>query len=172
MNTEQYVKELRNLTPNKNIYENRGFSDAYINEVIESFDCKKERNIQTYDNPLLELVENYEASKIQIGMIYFSDSVEVANEYYIIGKVESDPLVVEKSTGVVKVLEYGVNHEMWECAESGSKFLDALIELGKFIVATEADNYNDACVAANNCSLLAGGELYVDFYKMLLGCWQ
>ncbi|MFM7852930.1 MAG: hypothetical protein ACKO96_13675 [Flammeovirgaceae bacterium] len=176
MTAEEFVRELQRLTPTAESYANRGLSEEYITSLVDGFNCPKKKNSSTYQDPLLILVDCYDMSKIPLGSIDLGTGVKETNDYYIVGELEVDWLVVSKRTGIVKIVEKIIFTDMWECAADSSKFLNALLEAKKFFMQNVLDDslyYNKEATyaVAETCTELAGGERYSDFYKMFVGCW-
>jgi hypothetical protein len=73
------------------------------------------------------------------------------------------------------VHEFGTKeHLLWRAAKSGANLLEALLIAARFLAKTgvEALDFNDPTIAqpfALECATAAGGDKYLDFYKMLLG---
>lgn len=176
METEEFVQKLKESAPDRETYLGRGLSEEFINERIESFNCKIRKSSSSYHDPLLKLIDCYEANKIQIGNIDFSKNIEETSNYYIIGELEVDWLVIDKKTEIVKVVEKHIYHDMWDCAANSSAFLEALLEASNFFIKSSLDDdlYNNqevTCAVAEVCGSIAGGDKYSDFYKMFVGCW-
>ncbi|MCW5910032.1 MAG: hypothetical protein KIT62_03100 [Cyclobacteriaceae bacterium] len=133
MTTENFVRALKELTLNKNALLNKGLSEKYVNELLDSFDCVWIRK-SAYKDPLLILIDSYKASIIRIGNIDFGQKVGETDSYFIIGEVEVDLLVIDKHTGIVKIVEKEIYTDMWECAANGSKFLTAILEAQRFLL--------------------------------------
>jgi hypothetical protein len=176
MTTEEFVKRLKSLTPKREDFVNRGLSENYIQSLIDRYSCELKKDNSTYDDPLLRLVDSYKADKLMIGGINFGERIEETDDYYIVGEIEIDLLVVSKKSGLVKVVESDIYFDMWDCADNGSKFLDSILEAEKFFIkrSQNDDLYNNRSATdsvADACSHSAGGDRYLNFYRMLVGSW-
>ncbi|WP_199118230.1 hypothetical protein [Pedobacter sp. ASV28] len=176
MDAERFVKELKVISPDRGMFSNMDLGNDYIDSVIAGFNPEKIHSDSTFSDPLLKLVTQYNANVIHVGMIEFSDEVRETDRYYIIGEFEVDWLTIDKLSGCVKIVEKHNYHEMWECAIDSSRFLEAMIEACKFLLKSSTDdnlyeNKQAHDAVAEVCSSLAGGERFLDFYKMFFGCW-
>jgi hypothetical protein len=75
---------------------------------------------------------------------------------------------------VVVVDESQLAHVIWPAAVDGGHLLEALLIAADFLKRRAMDevDYEDfaaAGAAAERCADAAGGERYLDFYRMLLG---
>ena len=107
-------------------------------------------------------------------MVTFANEVDEDAKYYYVGAVESDLLVIEKSTGNVMVVDMAATeHVLWHCAESGEQFLDALSICCTFLTNRLFDSSLDEPslinAAVKKCTVASGGNSFMDFYKMILG---
>lgn len=177
MEAPEFVNLLKSI-PSKeaiNSYRSKGLDGDFIMEYLDSFNFKEYDESKVYGDPILDLVNNYDGSTVVIGMITFDIEPEEDDNYYVFGRFEADFLAINKSLKIVEVLEYGTNgHVIYQCARNSSSFLNAIIE---------AAGYMGKCVSDSNlrkdksilnlvierCGDLAGGDDYIDFYKMMLG---
>lgn len=175
MKASEFVIELNKIKPTKEQLSTQNLSEDFINEFIASYECIPKKEFKSkFDSELLNLFENFDVSKIVIGMITFNSVIEVSENYFFIGKVEIDSLVLDKHDDSLKVISSEDDSSiLWECAENSDRFLEALIVLAKFLTQRmfNDDLWEDLSIGegvAANCSVLAGGDKYADFYKMLL----
>lgn len=124
---------------------------------------------------LLELRRHWDLSKVEIGMVRFPEEPIEETELIRVGVVEADPLVILRNTGELVVHEFGTRkHLLWPVAKSGASFLDALVMAAKFLGqcgtgSITEDDYELTDSTAKACATAAGGDRYLDFFKMLLG---
>lgn len=178
MEAEDFVNELRKIALNIDIelLRSEGVSEGYIENLLKSYQVEKKTKFSGYENPLIGLIENYNVSNLQIGMISFSEKIEYNENYIFLGKVEQDNLAIDKISGTVVMLENGINHVINKCASTGAKFLDAINVAAAFLERRSIDdkifeNQELASQIAEECGELAGDKnYYQDFYKMLFGC--
>jgi hypothetical protein len=177
MKSESFVYSLANIAPKREDFEKYSVSETFINDEIQRYHCVPRNDIQQsqlFLSEVLELLNRYDCSRLEIGLVNFmNDYIESAN-YIQFGTVEMDLLVVNKVTLEVEVLDYACpDHTIWYCASNGESFLDALflsaqylktIMFGKLLDA----NSEGAESTVNICAYLAGGSKYRSFYDMLL----
>lgn len=178
MELDVFVKELAKIAPSTLDLERSGLSSEEAKRIVEGYFCvKRDRPLEetSSSDPVLELLRNWDLSKVEIGMVRFpGPPVERSGKIYI-GYVEADPLVILLDSGEIVVHEFGIKeHLLWWAAKSGSHLLDALIIAARFL-EKQGDgtiDFQDLKIAgpvALECATAAGGYKYLDFYKMLLG---
>ncbi len=177
MKADTFVQKLWQLAPDANKLMLDGLDQDDADELREAFRCEPKANPHRCpERPLLDLVLSFDASEVEIGMVCFSDKAETQGDAIVVGEVESDPLLVDRATGEIRVEEFGSDgHLLWRCARSEHEFLDALIVVADWSArAMEAlegvpVKSTDRDSAITNAAKLAGGGEYRDFYLMLLG---
>lgn len=175
MKATEFAIELDRIKPTRNDLYIQGLSEDFISKFIASYECLPKGEFKNkYNSELLNLFENYDISKIVIGMISFNTVIEVTNNYFFIGKVETDHLVLDKKDDSVKVIDSTDSASiLWECANNSSNFLAAIAVLANFLTKRMSDDnlWEDLSIGesvAFNCSDLAGGKKFLEFYQMLL----
>ncbi len=173
-----FVRQLAEAAPSPSDLESCGFAGEQADEFIRSFHCVKR------DRPLtepsgsdlaLELLRNWDLKKVEIVMVRFPGPHAEPQGTICIGCVEADPLVLLPDSGEIIVRELGQKeHLLWRVAKDGSALLEALVIAARFlgkraVGKIEFDNYVAARSVASECASVAGGDKYLDVYKMLLG---
>ncbi len=178
MELGDFVKVLAEAAPNAPELEKCGFSNEQATDFIKSFLCvQRDRPLllESGSNQLLELVREWDLSKVEIGMIRFPEPPSERLGSICVGYVEVDPLVILADTDEIAVHELGTKeHLLWVVAKCGSKLLDALVIAARFLArrAVGTIDFDDSKLARSisiECATAAGGDKYLDFYKMLLG---
>jgi hypothetical protein len=177
MKADEFVEKMKNMAPSSEYYVKKGLDEKFAVRDRNSFFAKEKRESTRYDDELLKLVDRYNASKLIIGQITFYSEVEEKSDYYLVGEVEADWLIINKISGEVKVIELYSEENLWPCATNGSDFLEAILTANMFFIKSRSDDdlFNDqgaTCAVAEECAEQAGGKAYRDFYKMLLGCFE
>lgn len=174
---EQFAKELKKLTPAKEDFINLGYSFELANNRLKEYECIfKGEDFKRYTNDeLLDLLTFYDCSGLQIGIISFAKEIKENADYYLIGEAEADILALSKVTLEVIVLDHeNTDWPIWTCAANGEHFLDAILHTASFfssriknpkLVSNISYTYSNVL----QCTDKAGGEKYLDFYKVLLG---
>jgi hypothetical protein len=181
MTADIFAERLLSLTPSAGQLSSAGLSVDYVQRLLASYRCiPKNEPTMAYDGPegaIFELVRRYDLSRVRIAMISFGASIEISGANWLIGNCEADLLVVDSITGEILVEEHATDHHiLWECAENGGKFLEALLIVREFLGRCRFDEklYNDsdaALAVANQCVVVAGGERYRAFFHMICGCF-
>lgn len=179
MNAQEFVNSLSEIPNNKRVELLRGMGlpQDFITEYIESYQFKKlEGNQDNNQNPIRNLVENYNGETVKIGMITFDIVPEENEKYYFFGRFETDIFALDKTSNEIVLLDSeDLSYVIYYCAKNSSAFLDAIILGAGFLEKLPYDdelleNQNIICEIATQCSNLGGGNKYLDFYKTLLGC--
>lgn len=175
MLAEEFVEELKKIPIEIETLKAQGVSGNYIQNLMQSYQLKKKAKSIYSGNPVLELVENYDASHLGIGMINFYETIEEEEDYVFFGKFEIDELAIHKNLGTVVMLESESEQVIYKCAANGSNFLDAIVVAAAFLEKRANDdslyeNQKLTCQIAEECAEIAGGKECQDFYKMMLGC--
>lgn len=176
MTPEYFVLKLKELSPTKDILSANGFSDEEIAQIMKSYTCApRAGHVNVHSDTLLRLLSAYDCSNLEIGLIRFKEEVVEDVSYYIVGEVEADFLGISKTTKEVHVLDHTVpEHVVSFCASNSDAFLDALLSFASFLYLrlkneTLLDNTTFTKLWVQVCTDKAGGEKYLEFYKMLLG---
>lgn len=178
MRAKEFTSGLLKIMPKQGNLKNLGLTYNAIKRITESHVCKQYKKEYTEEgDEILNLISNYDVSKLEIAMITFFSKIKQTSDYYIIGEVESDSLVMKKKTYELLVLdEFDGSNVLWYCAKNGSKFLDALLYCVSFFnkrLLNDSlwEDQDLILLTVNECANIAGGKKYEDFFKMLLGYW-
>ena len=178
MNVDSFVTQLAEAAPRPSDLERSGLVGEAAHEFIRSFLCVKRDQPSAEPSgsePVLELLRNWDLSKVEIGMVRFPGSHVESSGTICLGCVEADPLVLLPNGGEIVVHELGTKeHILWHVAKNGSALLEALVVaagfLGKRAVGSiDFDDYETARTVALECATVAGGNKFTSFFKMLLG---
>jgi hypothetical protein len=173
----EFIEQLKTAAFSHELYAKIGLTEDYIIRTIDGYNPKpktQRRNMISND-PILRLVSDYDLSKTEIGMLTFSAEVTETDDYFYVGKDEVDFLCISKSTHEVVTLPfYGPLKVAYKCAQNSSLFLEAIV-IAAILLEKRSMNYefyDDAAAVAiaENCSDIAGGSDYLNFYRYLLGC--
>ncbi len=149
--------------------------DSFVEEFINNYKFKKRQGLKRFKDPIKDLVENYDGSTVNIGMVNFEIKPYEDSDYYYFAQFEVDLLAVDKNLKTVVLLQSGTSEVYAKCAQNGSKFLEALAEAAPYLARCGIDKdlydiQDIACQMAEHCSTIAGGFDFIAFYKMLMGC--
>lgn len=173
-----FVEKLKSLAPSRDSFKQKNLPDDFIENLLDKYNCKERhrRKKRVFSvNELLNLLSNYDCSKVSIGIIDFLPEVIEMPGYYYFANAEQDIIVVDKVTLGVNVVDpTEPSHIIWKCASNGGVFLEALLLCAEFFTARVKDysllsNDDYTLKIANECSEIVGGPEYLKFYKMLFG---
>lgn len=176
MNEIQFVQRISEHVPSRAVLETAGISGDEADAFLSTVKIERKSNATTrFTDPLLRLVQLYETSRFEVGMIRLGASVHLIRNWAQVGQVEVDLLVVDFSDGTVRcVSERDPNETLWICAKDGAHFLNALAVAHAHLTkcywdANYASLFGKARTAMKDCVVGAGGEEFADFFQMLLG---
>jgi hypothetical protein len=178
MDQDIFVTRLRKLAPAFEDFGERNLSDLFKKNFIERYYCPPKPKIsqKSYSiDPIISLLQYYDCSKVEIGVVTFLKEIVEEVNYYQIGNIEQDILSVNKTILQIEVLDYlNRDHVIWECASNSGRFLEALLLSAEYFTSrikspSLINNHNYTFDRVDMCTEIAGGETYIDFYKMLLG---
>jgi hypothetical protein len=173
---ETFIKKLQDLAPSKEDVRKYDVKESFVEEQIGRYIAHPKATYQLIrsDDEVINMLQAFDCSTVGIGILSFAKEVKEERDCFIIGKVEIDPLVINKITKEVEVRDHTkFSHVIWPCAANGDRFLDALYICAECLTAV----FRDLDLGDNSDFLFkyvvestdkAGGEKYIDFYKMLL----
>lgn len=179
MSEREFIEKLKGIPYSREEYAKLGVSDSFIEDTIASYNPKPRKHasiIQKMD-PLISMVNDYDVSKTEIGMIWFGSEVTESEDYYYVGQFEADYLCISKFSHEVVILAFDDPlNAVYKCAQNSFLFLDAIIEAARFLETCGVDvnvgnNQKTICSMAEHCAEMAGGKTYLGFYQVLLGCF-
>lgn len=174
MNAEQFVDGLYRAAPPKGRLESLGLSADEALRLYRSFLFVPEPSATVDDrNELTRLVTKWNATNVRIGGIQFHHPIAI-DGHIRIGRVEVDPLLIAPEGELIVEEDGAPGHVLWKAAATPERLLDALLPAATFLSRCAVDSalYEDLELTkkqAGECSTLAGGPRYHDFYRMLLG---
>jgi len=121
----------------------QGLSRLEAENYRHGYICKRkpEELPKQSENPLLDLINRYDTSTLEIGFIMLNpanmEHIDTAildkASRILVGEIEADPLVILSTTGEVQNLDHAdLNYVIGTYAISGDCFLDALILLASY----------------------------------------
>jgi hypothetical protein len=170
----EFVQKLKAIAPHAETLLKRGISPGHVQRIIYSFHVSPKEPYKEFGNELLNLVNNHDTSRLEIGPVYFDlrhlpspvfDTARLSR----IGFVEADYLVIDRLTNEAAMEDHQAGgFIMLYCAESGQSFLAALYEMVRLNdeYLRDPKDYlsTDWCKKANVCAELAAGGKYLTFY--------
>ena len=175
LSAEEFVDSYKEIVQPENVYIEAGLSKDYVENIISKYRIKLKGSPRIeQSNPVLSLIDNYDVSNLEIGMISFSSSILRTKDYILFGKDEVDDLAIDIATNEIVVLENNQKNVIQYCATNGDSFLSAILEMAKFLEKRSLNDqlFNDESAnvtVAKKCAQLAGGEKYSDYFIMMTG---
>lgn len=173
MKADEFINKLKSKQLDDILLKGAGFDINSIENYKSAFRVTKRRDgLIITDNPILDLITNYDVTNVNIGMVSFNQEIISDKFFFRIGKFEIDDLVIKKEDGEVLILEASTEYTLWHCAYSSDNFLKAIL----YCVDVFNDNiliperYNDIetlKVKAKECADLAGGLKYLSFFETM-----
>lgn len=173
----EFVEELKLSAPAYSDLKIYNLPDDYIEGVISNYICTPKQKFDSdtiLNDPILNLINEFDCSSIQIGLISLSESVKDVESFIIIGNLEADYLVLNKVTLEIEVRDHdNPNFIIWSCAKNSNSFLEVLLSYASYIALKIKDVSlidNDQLTTKIQNALIekAGGSKYRGFYEMLL----
>jgi len=173
MTAEDFVKRLKDIKIDIENLRLRGISDSYIQSKIHRYLLIK-RDDQTFNNPINELINNYESYNLTIGGIEFHDFVKTVRNFSYFATVEDCMLAIDSNTAKIVMVEPDEKQIIYSVAKSSEHFLSAIADTAQFLErrGTEDGLYEDEpenIRVAEKIGEIAGGVEYVDFYRYMFG---
>jgi hypothetical protein len=176
MNVIEFINKLNDIPFPKEIYRNADYSEQFIIDLIEAYSVKKKNKLYIRNNnPIIELMDNYDLSKLSICYTSFYEKYEEDAEFIFFANFDADILAIEKETEEVCLIDSQSinNYRMLSCAASSSNFLATLVEAANFnekrAIYQDLQESKIAEDKANLISEIAGGNKYLQFSKLLIG---
>ena len=134
---------MRAISPKLQELLDQGLSESFVRLLLASYEAEPRAEFRDYGDELLNLIHNYDASKIEIALIHFdldNDSpygIPPSERFLRVGYARADLLVIDKITGEIAIEDHESSGFIMDyCAENSENFLDALLEMAKPIPNT------------------------------------
>ena len=138
MDATNFVEKISQLVPNKqDILRNTTCSEEFADIYIQDLSIKrKATHTDVSPNfPVIDLIFNYDLSKLRIQVYSFNDVDDVAenDQFIYVGWVEAFLLAILKKTGEIVATDWANPCSIVSyIAKNQGAFLDVLVELEKF----------------------------------------
>lgn len=172
MNAQAFLRHVEHALPSRTSLEDYGLDDEEIEEIRSTFLAPKrgpsdKRNL----SPLERMVVEFDCSKLELGLVRFSDRLISLPLGTCFGYCEADPLVLTED-GSVALCDHerpDLVHQL--CAENADRFLDAMATFVS-LRSEKAAWMGKVDQAADKCATAAGGRKYMDFFCSLCAFFQ
>lgn len=177
MNSKDFIKGLALLMPDKEHLQSAGYGEKEIERIAARFNIEPTRVYKAEDDPIIDLLLNYQVDKLEIGMIHFQEELLENENYFLFGNFAGDALCIDKSNKNIVLIDEQTGDQLLFCASNSSTFLNAILFASNFlsekiIKLDFGDDQAASCHYACQASTIAGGSEYLDFYKQLVGCFE
>ncbi len=169
MNANNFIQELSLLTSSLN--ELNGYSEKFINNLLDSYNLKPLKIVQDTDMPIIDLISSCDVSKVDISMIRFNEKIEHTKSFLIFGRLDAFPLAINEVSGEIVELDWdNLNFVVSYCSKDQTSFLDCLIEVEKvnLLKFKNAISEIDLKEEISRIAKLSGGNKYLNFYQQIL----
>ena len=175
MTAEEFVAALPKTAPSVEDLRKQGLTKKAAQAFRRSLSPKAKKDGSTASKEggeVARLITGYDCSSTEVGMVRFIEAPIRKKGSWEVGRVEADPLLVDATSGAVRVVEMGhPSHVLWDCAANGESFLSALARASAALSQRVVEEVPKKQMAKHlrNCVFEAGGEQYEAFFRMLLG---
>ena len=162
MNAIDFVNAISIIASNY-VSANNDFAKIIIDDLTI---CKKNTNVNVpSNNALIDLIFNYDISKLRILTISFNQEEEIKEDekYIYVGWAEAFPFAISKETGEIVELDWeDPNYIISYMAKNQNSFLDVLCEIEKLNQRELLENitHKDRKEIIDKIQEIAGGTKY------------
>lgn len=174
MEAAEFVEKLRSIEIDASLLKKQGVSDEFIEDIKRAYIVLPKALSIESQYAIVELVENYDCSHLEIGMVTLTAKTEESGNFIYFGKANEHDLAIDTITGAVVLLESGFDDLLFNCAQNDRYFLSAIFNVAAFLERRSVEeglyeNEELNIEMAEEFGDIAGGSAYYDFYKMMLG---
>lgn len=167
INAIQFVEKLAKFAPDREELASKGYLPTQIEMSLKAFIIpKKENDSKIHDNPIIDLQNRYDTSKLIIGYIgFYEKSVEniLGNECF--ANLEGNEIAINHLGKIVEINHEEVNM-INEIANSAEDFLEGLLEYVRYLFLRRNElEYNVDEIVKSCVAKCGGGE---DFFNSLI----
>ena len=175
----EFIEKLKTIPLQDEEYARVGLSKDFISEYKEKYHSVNRRvpvdsSSSESTDPIISLLKEFNLKNIKVGMVEFNSKTKNIPDFLLFGKFDMDELAINYVSKEIVLLEEATNNVMSYCASNSSNFLEAIIFIGTFLEKRGIDAvlYEDEKInlmVAEKTAEIAGGEKYLNFYRMMLG---
>ncbi|WP_410222191.1 hypothetical protein [Pedobacter sp.] len=153
MTAKEFVKAIASLKPTADELAQHGLEGFFIEYTLRQYDIKRKSNAE-HNDPLINLVINYDVSTLDVNNISFQDIEEDDENLFFGSDTGPNMLALYKPSGRIVAYNLDTGEILFHCAENSEKFLDALVEVMKFSTEKSRSNYTEEMRNARSKELL------------------
>lgn len=169
MNAEDFVARLRDAMPSQESLADYGLDDEEIDAIQLTFIAKPRDQVQSTqesNHEIQRLIRDFDCSTVEIGLVRFCNEFAHLQSGERFAFCEADSVLLRKDGAVALYAHSAPDSLLLECAADSERFLDALAEFVE-VQKKKRDWEGRVQEAAIRCATAAGGEKYLDFYRLL-----
>lgn len=167
MNAEEFLQQVEKAMPERSILEEYGLEADEIADIQATFIAQRRSPSSTTARSEVErLVAEFDCSRLEIGLVRFSEELTAFADGRCFGACEADPLVV-RPDGSIALYDHAQPASMLHvCANDAERFLDGLATFVR-IRGEKSTWVGRVEEAAKAYAHSAGGSKYKDFFRSL-----
>jgi hypothetical protein len=170
MDVKGFVARLKEIVPDKNVIKKYYYDDdAFSEEIIDGYFVKKLDEPCVYEDPLLQLCACYETNFSLLTQIGLNVAVSTDHEFYYIGNLEADSIVISKENGKVILISPSMGFVAKYLITSDTKrfieVLSVILEVDPLIDGSDDRKKKWKAEQINRCANIAGGDEYKKFFE-------
>lgn len=167
MNAEEFLRHVEGAMPDRSALEEYGLDADEIDNIQATFTAPRRGPTSSAALSEVErLVLEFDCSKLEIGLVRFSDQLTALPEGSCFGACEADPLLVT-AEGTIALSDHAHPGSILQaCAADAHRFLDGLATLVR-LRSEKAAWMGRVEEAADVCAESAGGSQYREFFRSL-----
>jgi hypothetical protein len=167
MRADSFIKHLKLSMPSRELLAEYGLDEDEISDIQTTFTANSKKvSSHSESDEVLKMIEEYDCSKIEVGLVRFIDSPIPHAFGTIFAYCEADFLVLQRDGSIALYDHAAPETKLFDCALNSSHLLDGLAE---FIdIRQEKSKWQGRIEdAVLICSNAAGGGDYKDFFRLL-----
>lgn len=179
MNASEFVTRLSGTAPSLEALYEHDYSEKQAASYIACYNCiarKEPLGIQVNGDPVLELFNFWDLSRVEIGAMVFRSQATLKKDLYEIGTLEGDRLVYRLEIGDFVLLDWqDLDNVLYRIAQDSDSFLEGLLLIAECLSknSIEEINLDDDAEAGEHyvarCAASFGGVDSESFCRLLLG---
>lgn len=173
MNSVEYIENLRKISPTKEEIFASGITGVQAELIFSSFNINVRQEFIDYGNEVVNLVSNFEVTRIPFFGFTFSE-VEDEGDYIWIGSFEVFNVGLSKKDKTLVAFDITEDLSFFcQCANDDKRFLDSMYFLCEYVSKMIKSNAENTKAGSDFykklCTDAAGGCVNYNFFNILIG---
>lgn len=179
MNAREFVTRLSETAPTLEALLDHDYTERQAASYVACYNCitrKEPLGIQVNGDPVLELFNYWDLSRVEIGAIVFRSQSTLKEDLFEIGTFEGDRLVYRLRIGDFVLLDWqDLDNVLYRIAQNSNSLLEGLLLIAECLSknSIEEINLDDDAEAGEHyvarCAAAFGGIDSESFCRLLLG---